>query len=687
MIGFARAAVFSFLACAVSVTPAFSQGQTAGGAPAPGDSASAYYNFAMGHLYAELAGSYGNRGEYVNKAIDFYREAMRIDPSAAYIAEELTEFYVQTGQLEKATTEANNLLKANPANIDARKILARIYARQIGDPDQGRIDQDMLKNAIAQYQQITQQDPKDTESLSTLARLYRVSRDDAAAEKAYRQVLALDAEDEDALNGLALVLADHGDMPGAIEMLKKVVEKNPDPRTVVMLAEFYDQSRDFTHGADTWKQVVALTSDRDNSRVRARWAADLYQSGRLDEALEAFRGLAADDPKNVALLLQMAEIQERKNDFTGAAATLAKARALGNTPDVRFAEAQLLQVQGKNPQAISALQSLLTDTQKEQYNDAERGARLQILDRLATAQQDSGKTPEAIQTYRQITDLDPALGPRVELQIVEALKTFKDFKAARQESDSALKKYPSDRSVAIEHALLLGELGQTDPAINELKNLPKPPSDGVDRAEIERAVLMSIAQVQDKGKRFDDEKKTLDAADALSKTSEEKQTVQFTRGAMYERSKNFDMAEQTFRAILQDDPNSAGALNYLGYMYADRNIHLEEAQQMISKALEIDPGNGAYLDSLGWVHFRLNHLDQAATELRQALDKTGKDPTVHDHLAEVYFKQGKIREAIQQWEASVSEWKTSSPTDQDPVELAKVTKKLEGAKVRVTEKR
>jgi predicted Zn-dependent protease len=108
---------------------------------------------------------------------------------------------------------------------------------------------------------------------------------------------------------------------------------------------------------------------------------------------------------------------------------------------------------------------------------------------------------------------------------------------------------------------------------------------------------------------------------------------------------------------------------------------------MISKALEIDPGNGAYLDSLGWVHFRLNRLDQAAEELRQALDKTGKDPTVHDHLAEVYFKQGKIREAIQQWEASVSEWKTNSPTDQDPVELAKVTKKLEGAKVRVTEKR
>ncbi len=170
--------------------PAFAQ--TPAPANTPGDRSAAYYDFAMAHLYDELAGAYGNRGEYVNKAIDFYRQAMKADPSASYIAEELSEFYVKTGNLEKATQEANNLLKADPANNDARKILARIYSRQIGDPDQGKVDQAMLKNAIEQYLKITQQDPKDSESLSMLARLYRVSHDEAAAEKAYRQVLALD---------------------------------------------------------------------------------------------------------------------------------------------------------------------------------------------------------------------------------------------------------------------------------------------------------------------------------------------------------------------------------------------------------------------------------------------------------------------------------------------------------------
>src|SRR4029077_17076580 len=195
--------------------------------------------------------------------------------------------------------------------------------------DQGKVDQTMLKKAIEQYQKITQEETKDAESLSMLARLYRVSHDDAAAEKAWRQVLQLDPNEEDALNGLAMVFADRGDLPNAIGMLKQAVEKNPDPRTVVMLAEFYEQIKDFSNAADTMKQALALTNE--NVRVRRAWAVDLYAAGRFDEALGAFQELANDDPKNSALQLQIAEILEKKRDFAGAGAALAKAHAIGNT--------------------------------------------------------------------------------------------------------------------------------------------------------------------------------------------------------------------------------------------------------------------------------------------------------------------------------------------------------------------
>jgi tetratricopeptide (TPR) repeat protein len=670
-------ALFSLgLAC---VSTAFAQAPATSANPPQaqaGDHSTAYYDFAMAHLYAELAGAYGNRGEYVNKAIDFYKQAMKTDPSAPYIAEELTEFYVQTGQLEKGLQEANDLLKANPANTSARRILARIYGRQIGDPEQGKVNQAMLKSAIEQYQKIIEQDPKDSESLSMLAKLYRVSHDDAGAEKIYRQVLAIDANDDEALNGLAMVYADKGDLPNAITLLKQAVERNPDVNTVVMLAQFYEQVKDFSNAADTFKVALGLTND--NAKVRTYMAVDLYAAGRNDEALAAFQELAADDPKNAPLQLQIAEILEKKHDFAGAGAALAKAQAIKDTTEVRFAQEELLRQEGKFPQAIAAMQALLNDTKKDQYSDPEKGQRMRMLQVLGAMQQDTGKTAEAVAAFRQISDLDSSLGARVEAQIVEAYKSGKDYKMARQEADAALKKYPTEKGVIFEHALLLADLGQTDAGLNDLKAVPGYAKD--------RDVLLTMAQVQDKAKRFEDERKSLDSADALSKTPQDKQAVEFMRGAMFEREKNYDAAEKAFRSVLATDPENAGAMNYLGYMYADRNIRLDEAQQLVSKALDLDPDNGAYEDSLGWVYYRLNRLDAAAEQLRLAVDKVGKDPTVHDHLGDVYFKQGKIREAIQQWEASVSEWKIAAPGDQDPVELAKVNKKLEGARIRVAEK-
>ena len=682
MTGYARVAVVSLgLVCTFAATPAFSQAPAAGppqssGVQASGDHSNAYYTFAMAHLYAELAGAYGNRGEYVNKAIDFYKQAMKLDPSSNYIGEELADFYIQTGQLERATQIANDIIKGSPNEANAHKILARIYARQIGDPDQGKVDQAMLKSALGEYQKIVEIDPKDTESLSMLARLYRVSKDDQSAERTYKAILAAYPNDDDALTGLASVYADRGDIANAITTLKQSADQNPDVQKVTALAELYENDKQFSNAADEWKLALPLTND--NIQVRRHYAASLIAANRTEEALKAFQDLAADDPKNVELQMQLVEIYQRKRDFASAHAALAKVQAINNGPDVKVAEAELLDAEGKTAQAIPVLESVISQTKKAQYSDPEKGQRIQILSTLADWQRMTGKTLDSVASLHQIADLDPRAGPTVEAKIVDAYIAAKDFKTARQSADAALKKFPGDRVVSLEHATLLGELGQTDAAIGEFKAMPNSDKD--------RDILVLMASVQEKGKRYADEQKTLDTAESLSNTDPEKQDVIFRRGAMFEREKSYDDAEREFRKVLQKDPNNAEALNYLGYMFADRGVRLDEAQQMISKALDIVPGNGAFLDSLGWVHFRQNHLDQAADELRQALDRIGNDdPTVHDHLGEVYFKQGKLKEAIQQWEASVAGMKAAAPSEQDPEELAKISKKLENAKVRVAE--
>jgi predicted Zn-dependent protease len=112
-------------------------------------------------------------------------------------------------------------------------------------------------------------------------------------------------------------------------------------------------------------------------------------------------------------------------------------------------------------------------------------------------------------------------------------------------------------------------------------------------------------------------------------------------------------------------------------------MKLDEAAKLVGRALELDPGNGAYMDSLGWVYYRQNKLPEAENMLVQALVKIGKDPTVHDHLGDIYFKQGKTREAINQWQSSMQEYEAGLAQDMDPADAAKINKKLEGAKVRL----
>ena len=155
------------------------------------------------------------------------------------------------------------------------------------------------------------------------------------------------------------------------------------------------------------------------------------------------------------------------------------------------------------------------------------------------------------------------------------------------------------------------------------------------------------------------------------------------RGAMFERMKKIEPAEAEFRKVLKVDPDNAGALNYIGYMLADRNMRLQESLDLITKALDMEPDNGAYLDSLGWVYFRLGRLPEAEENLRRAVDKTPRDPTVHDHLAQVLMAESKVKEAIQQWQTSLKEWDASAPADLEPAEAAKVKTKLENAKSRL----
>src|SRR5947209_907437 len=128
-----------------------SQSPAAAPAPRKVDRAAAYYHYSMAHIYEELVGVYG-RSDLANKAIDEYRQAIDADPTSSYLTSGLAELYAKTGRIRDAVVEAQDMLKKDPNNLEAHKLLGRIYLRSLGDVQAGSGSQNMLKLAIEQYE-------------------------------------------------------------------------------------------------------------------------------------------------------------------------------------------------------------------------------------------------------------------------------------------------------------------------------------------------------------------------------------------------------------------------------------------------------------------------------------------------------------------------------------------------------
>ncbi len=641
----------------------------AAASPAADDKAAIYYNFAMGRLYAELAANEGNKNNYIGQAIQHYREALRLDPHDGLIFDELTDLYIQTNRLADAVSLAEDLLKTDPQNLDARRMLGRVYTRMIGEGQGGRVDEKYVRQAIEQFQQITAKDPKDTESWVMLGRLYRVSNSSPEAEKAYRAALAVEPNNEDAITGLAMLYADLGDSKKAIDTLKDVANQSPNERTLQFLAEQYEQMKDYKDAAAALKKAYDLAPD--NLRIARSLAQDLMYSDQLDAALKLFQEIGAEDPHDWDAQVYISKIYTAKHDLANARAALEKAKkASPENLDVRYQDAQLLLAENKNDQALETLKSMLDDTMRRSYSKAEADLRSRLLEEYGIVSRNSGKYDQALDAFRQFGQLGADYAVRAEVQIIDTWRQKKDYTAALKEAETAVKKYPDKNELKIERASVLADAGKLDEGAAGLKGIKD-----VD-------TQLALAQLYEKAKRYPDMGKTLEAAEQAARNDDDRERIYFMRGAMYERMKKYDESEAAFRKVLAINPDNAEALNYLGYMLADRGVRLEEAQNLIQKALDQAPNNGAFLDSLGWVYYRQGKLNEAEGLLVQAIEQIGDDGTVHDHLGDVYFKLGKTKEAVAQWQASLQQFR-KSPEDADADEVAKVARKLEDARVKL----
>jgi len=124
-------------------------------------------------------------------------------------------------------------------------------------------------------------------------------------------------------------------------------------------------------------------------------------------------------------------------------------------------------------------------------------------------------------------------------------------------------------------------------------------------------------------------------------------------GEVYSKMEHFEESIKQMRHVLGIDPEHAEALNFIGYSYADQGIHLAEAERLIHKALTLKPDNGYILDSMGWVYFKQNKMEQAIHYLKEAGKRIPEDPTIAEHLGDAFKKAGRIQEAMEAYKQAL----------------------------------
>src|SRR5215467_13905449 len=181
-----------------------SQSAAQPGAQKVPDHAASYYHASMARLYEEMITMYG-RSEYANKAIEEYKLAIAADPSSEYLNAALAELYNRTGRIRDAVLEAQQIIKRDPNNIEAHKLLGKIYLRSLGDAQPGTGSDSVLKLAIEQYEEIVKLEPESVDNHLLLGRLYKVNNDLQKAEGEFKIAVKLEPQSEEAVTTLALL--------------------------------------------------------------------------------------------------------------------------------------------------------------------------------------------------------------------------------------------------------------------------------------------------------------------------------------------------------------------------------------------------------------------------------------------------------------------------------------------------
>ena len=582
------------------------------------------YAHLMRSFFAARRGAFREAGDELDDAIERQPDSPSVHIQAA-------RMFDWIGRRTDAEKLARKAVELAPDDDDAIGFLADLLIRQSATRGS-----EAENEALALYEQLEERDALDEMQLRQLAQLRWNANDQDGALKAARELLRRRPGDSRAAQAVFQLLIGRGERREALELYLNYLAKHPndDP--------FVEEARNLSGSIDAWDLVAKVLDDHDDLEGRATathglLAEALLRTGETEKAIPAFEAALLHDSEDPDLRLMSAlayRFVGRLADSSATMRSLADERA--DSPLIHRYLGETLQRQGDVEGAADAYRTAL-DLLATAGDPSQSGERDNLRHRLAELEL-AGEDVEGARNYMEALEQPDAVDSlRIRLafelehgddsdvrSLAKQLRGEDELvAAARAEGDLLLRDGKSRKAMEkYEEAMAAGP-----PRVRE----------------------MIAHHLLDEGRGTDG----LALLDAWVDEAGEDADVYFRRGAFLYEMERLTEAEADMQRAIELDPGHAQALNYLGYGLADRGERLDEALALIERALEVDPFNGAYLDSLGWVRFKRGEFQQAREPMERAAREQPHDPTILEHLGDLYVKLEEPHLALAAWRRAI----------------------------------
>ncbi len=570
------------------------------------------------------------------------------NPQNAVLLFERALILIEASKIDIAESELRKVVVLQPNFYDAERVLGRVLLDRAGT-DRAKVDEALvhLQNAFRIY-------PDDLATGMAISQIYLASGRPAESEKILAAMLER-APDQRGLNySYAQVLTKLGRGAESLKYLERAVEVDPTfGMAIQQLVDIYQSMNQWQKAAGVLQPLI--NEDPANIEFQRQQAFFFLRAGQAEKARARFVDLLVADPKDTRTQFYLAESLSDLARYEEADRIYRQ--LLEKTPDdpdvlASFGLAQM--ARKKYDDAAKTFRTLLA------VPDAPEGVQFLAKTQLAYIDLEKGNFQPAIDAVKPLfvfhdrpnqTAIDIAL---------DALKKQKRYSDAVMILLPLVDKYAGDPFVNARYIEMLARAGDKDRARVAAATQSK--------FGVRNTISAAYAYVQ--AGQYDSAIGVI--RDAL-RTKPDEIELQYELGSVLERSGDKADAEKTFLAILDKHPDHAGTMNYLGYMWAEQGVNLDRAADLLTKAVTQEPGNGAFLDSLGWVYFRQGKLELAEKYLNHAAQTLPRDATVHEHLGDVLAKRGETVRALSLYRAAL----TLDPESKDEAKLRSKIAELE----------